>query len=202
MSGRPFTVTSGVDNARTGTGGQLADQIGDPELLDDDRSRERHRAVVQHVRVHRQRPRHVRQRRPQLAARPGLRTSTSGLHKTFPITRLFARSSALEAFNVLNRVNLGIPSADRTSPASAASRPQPIHGSCSSRSGLVLAGFGVTVQRRPSLPLSARRRCTVLERSSLHALGRRSAPHPAPQPAHPCTVHEPCTRAPGTVHPQ
>ena len=31
-SGYPFTVTSGVDNARTGTGNQRADLVGDPNL--------------------------------------------------------------------------------------------------------------------------------------------------------------------------
>jgi hypothetical protein len=34
-SGYPITVTSGVDNARTGTGNQRADLIGDPYLSDD-----------------------------------------------------------------------------------------------------------------------------------------------------------------------
>ena len=37
-SGFPLTVTSGVDNARTGTGNQRATLVGDP-YLDDDRSR-------------------------------------------------------------------------------------------------------------------------------------------------------------------
>ena len=31
----PFTVSSGVDNARSGTGGQFADRVGDPELPGD-----------------------------------------------------------------------------------------------------------------------------------------------------------------------
>ena len=35
QSGAGFSVTSGVDNARTGTGGQRADISGDPELPSD-----------------------------------------------------------------------------------------------------------------------------------------------------------------------
>ena len=53
QSGAPFNVISGADNARTGTGGQRADQIGDPNLPSDRSRDEQVRAVVQHQRLRR-----------------------------------------------------------------------------------------------------------------------------------------------------
>ena len=44
MSGYPFTVSSGVDNARNGTGGQRAILIGDPNIRASDRAGQRSRS--------------------------------------------------------------------------------------------------------------------------------------------------------------
>ena len=109
QSGLPFTVTSGVDNARTGTGGQRADQVGNPDLSGD------------------------RSRADQIArwfdtsafttnalgtfgsaARNSLRgprysAVDMGLHKTFGLPAGIRTQVRFEAFNVFNNVNLDVP---------------------------------------------------------------------------------------------
>ena len=112
-SGQPFTVGSGVDNARSGTGGQLADLVGDPSCL---RSSPRSASPSGSTRpLFTQRPRHVRQRRPQLAARAGLSRRRRGPSQEFTITESFKLQFRAEAFNIFNRVNLNNPNADRSS---------------------------------------------------------------------------------------
>lgn len=113
QSGLPFNVVSGVDNARTGTGGQRADQIGDPNLPSD-----------------RSRDEQIRQwfntsaftanalgtfgniERNSLRG-PGYANVDMGLHKNFPITQSFKLQFRAEAFNVFNRVNFNNPNSDR-----------------------------------------------------------------------------------------
>jgi hypothetical protein len=109
MSGYPFTVSSGVDNARTGTGGQRANLIGDPYFTDD------------------------RPRAAQIGAwlnpaafapnalgtfgtlgrntfeGPGFANVDLGVAKNFRITERLTTTLRAEAFNVLNRVNLSPP---------------------------------------------------------------------------------------------
>ncbi|MBL8173675.1 MAG: TonB-dependent receptor [Bryobacterales bacterium] len=115
QSGFPFTVASGVDNARTGTGGQRADLIGNPLLSG---SRTRGERIFQWL-------------NPAAFALntvgtygalgrntfrgPGLATTDFGLHKAFPITERVKTEFRFEVFNALNRVNLQGPDTNRSS---------------------------------------------------------------------------------------
>ena len=108
-SGYPFTVTSGVDNARTGTGNQRADLIGDPYLSGGPyaRSEDRRMAEQSGISHWRRHSRYVRQSRPEHVPRPGL--CVCRLRSVQALRHYGERVGALlrfEAFNVLNRVNL------------------------------------------------------------------------------------------------
>ena len=109
QSGLPFTVASGVDNARTGTGGQRADQVGDAELPGD---RSRGEQIQQWFNTAAFVPNALgtfgsvgrnAMRGPRFA------TVDVGLQKTFPLTGSLKTQFRFEAFNVLNNVNLGLP---------------------------------------------------------------------------------------------
>ena len=78
QSGGGFTVTSGVDNARTGTGGQRADVSGDPTLSSDRPNSEKILRVVRHVGVRPERAGHVWQLGAQQPARARLEERRSG----------------------------------------------------------------------------------------------------------------------------
>ncbi len=108
-SGQPFSVTSGVDNARTGTGGQRVDYNGDP-ILGGDRSR--NDIVTEYLR------RSVFQ--PNALGTfgsigrntyygPGFANVDFGLAKDFRVNERFTTAFRFEAFNALNRVNFGNP---------------------------------------------------------------------------------------------
>jgi hypothetical protein len=115
QSGFPFTVGSGADNARTGTGGQRADLIGNPYLAE---GRSRGERILQWL-------------NPaafQLNAigtfgnlgrntfrGPGLATTDFGLHKSFPISERIRTEFRFEVFNAFNRVNLTGPDGNRSS---------------------------------------------------------------------------------------
>ena len=109
QSGSGFTVTSGVDNARTGTGGQRADISGDPNLPTDRPNQEK---ILRWFDTSVYAPNALgtfgNSGRNTLRG-PGTKNVDLGLHKTFATggsTRLQVR---IEAFNAFNWVNLGTP---------------------------------------------------------------------------------------------
>lgn len=108
-SGQPFSVGSGVDNARTGVGGQRADLIGDPNFPGD---RPRQQVVTEYL------------RRAAFAPNalgtygtlgrntffsPGLANADLGLVKNFKWNERVNTFFRFEVFNALNRVNLNSP---------------------------------------------------------------------------------------------
>ncbi|MBI3681604.1 MAG: TonB-dependent receptor [Acidobacteria bacterium] len=114
-SGYPFTVGSGVDNARTGTGGQRADLIGNPYFPD---GRSRGERIFEWL------------RKPAFAPNPlgtfgnlgrnmfrgpGIAIVDLGLVKGFQIRESMAAQFRFEMFNAFNRVNLVGPSAGQNS---------------------------------------------------------------------------------------
>jgi hypothetical protein len=115
QSGFPFTVGSGADNARTGTGGQRADLVGNPYLAE---GRPRGERILQWL-------------NPTAFALnalgtygtlgrnvfrgPGLATTDFGLHKQFPVTESIRSEIRFEVFNAFNRVNLTGPDGNRSS---------------------------------------------------------------------------------------
>ncbi|MGH8717004.1 MAG: hypothetical protein ACREUI_09850, partial [Burkholderiales bacterium] len=117
QTGFPFTVTSGVDNARTGTGGQRPDQLKDWRLPDD-RSRgekvllwfDPAAFVVNALGTYGTAGRNS-------LRGPGSTTLNLGLHKDFPIRESFKFQVRFETFNALNNVNLGLPNGNRSSSA-------------------------------------------------------------------------------------
>ena len=115
QSGVGLSVTSGVDNARSGTGGQRADISGDPLLPTDRRNEEK---ILAWFNTSVYAPNALgtfgSSRRNDLRG-PGSKNVDLGLHKTFgvgPTTRAQVR---IEAFNVFNWVNLGNPNTSQNS---------------------------------------------------------------------------------------
>jgi hypothetical protein len=107
-SGYPFTVTSGVDNARTGTGNQRADLIGDPDLPE---GRSRDQVIAEWLRVAAFRPGGATLGTFGNLGRntfrgPGYASVDFGLFKRFAITERVGATLRFEAFNAFNRVNL------------------------------------------------------------------------------------------------
>jgi hypothetical protein len=109
QSGLPFSVTSGVDNARSGTGGQLADVTGDPDLGG---SRSRAEQVNGWFDTSAFAPNALgtfgNAGRNSLRG-PRFATVDLGLQKTFPVAGAVKTQLRVEAFNVFNNVNLGLP---------------------------------------------------------------------------------------------
>ena len=109
QSGPPFTVTSGVDNARTGTGGQRADIVGDPSLGD---NRSRGEQIAQYLSKTAFVPNALgtygNLGRNTFRA-PGLATWDFGLFKRFQLRESMALTYRFEAFNAFNRPNLNAP---------------------------------------------------------------------------------------------
>ena len=113
-SGVPFTVGSGVDNARTGQGGQRADLVGDP----DPGSQSRGEAIEEYL------------NKDAFATNalgtygtlgrntfrgPGYANVDLGIHKRFYVTEETRIEFRFEMFNAFNRVNLGNPTTGMTS---------------------------------------------------------------------------------------
>jgi hypothetical protein len=115
QSGLPFTMSSGVDNARTGTGGQRADLAGDPHLPDG-RSTAEQIALWFNTAAFGPNAVGTFGNTGRNAFRgPGYRALDLGLHKTFDgrgTTRIQVR---IEAFNVLNHVNFDLPNSSQNS---------------------------------------------------------------------------------------
>jgi hypothetical protein len=109
QSGPPITINSGVDNARTGTGGQRADMIGNPYFGGD---RSRGEQIAQFLNKAAFAPNALgtfgNLGRNTFRA-PGLATWDFGLFKRFQLAETWALTYRLEAFNAFNRPNLGAP---------------------------------------------------------------------------------------------
>jgi hypothetical protein len=115
QSGFPFTITSGVDNARTGQGGQHADLTGAPPSLGDQSETA---LLVQYL------------NKAAFAANAlgtsgnlgrntffgvGRSSWDSGLHKDFRINERLKSQFRYEVFNTLNHANFGLPAGSMTS---------------------------------------------------------------------------------------
>lgn len=108
-SGPPFTVTSGVDNARTGTGGQRADMIGNPSLGD---GRGRGDQIAQYMSAAAFTPNALGtfgNLGRNTFSGPGYANWDLGLFKTFPIREGMGLTYRFESFNAFNRPNLDLP---------------------------------------------------------------------------------------------
>ena len=114
-SGAGFSVTSGVDNARSGTGGQKADISGDPELPDDRSNQEK---ILRWFDTSVYSPNALgtfgTSGRNHLRG-PGSKTVDLGLHKTFATGGGTEMQLRIEAFNAFNWVNLGTPNTSQNS---------------------------------------------------------------------------------------
>jgi outer membrane receptor protein involved in Fe transport len=114
QSGTPFTAVSGVDNARSGTGGQRVDVIGDPDLPS---GRSRSEQIVEWFNTAAFTTNALgtfgNAGRNSLRG-PGYRTVDLGLHKNFQVTPDVRIQYRFEAFNALNFVNLNLPNANRS----------------------------------------------------------------------------------------
>jgi hypothetical protein len=109
QTGLPFTVGSGVDNARTGTGGQRGDLVGNPEL-DGDRTRSETITEWFETSAYTANALGTFGNAGRNALRgPRFATVDLGLQKTFAVTGTLKTQLRIEAFNVLNNVNLGLP---------------------------------------------------------------------------------------------
>jgi len=107
-TGYPFTAGSGVDNARTGTGNQRADLIGDPYFTGD---RTRDEQIAEWLRRSAFRPGGATPGTFGNLGRnvfrgPGYASVDLGLFKRFNITEKLGAIFRFEAFNAFNRVNL------------------------------------------------------------------------------------------------
>jgi hypothetical protein len=115
QSGGGFTVTSGVDNARTGTGGQRADLIGDPELSSDRPTDERVRMWFNTAAFAPNALGTFGNSGRNMIRGPGLQQVDLGLHKTFPLTGAAKLQVRVEAFNAFNHVNFAQPNTSQNS---------------------------------------------------------------------------------------
>lgn len=114
-SGFPFTVVSGQDNARTGTGGQRADLVGNPYLAGGrdhgalaeqylNRAAFRVNALGTYGNLGR-----------NTFRGPGSFLTDLGLHKDFPMSETLRWQFRFEAFNLFNNVNFNNPDSTVTS---------------------------------------------------------------------------------------
>jgi hypothetical protein len=115
QSGPPFTVTSGVDTALTGTPGQRPDQLRDPRLPGD---RPRAEQILRYFDTTAFGPAPAGTfgtvGRNTLRA-PGYTSYDLGLQKNFALTEQLRLQFRFEAFNTFNHVNLGVPNSARNS---------------------------------------------------------------------------------------
>ncbi len=115
-SGNVFTVASGVDNARTGQGGQRADVVGNPYSLGDNRSRGDR--ILQYFNkaawTQNALGTYGLQGRNWYRG-PGRANVDLGIHKKFKIRERITSEFRFEMFNAFNRVNLSNPNTTVTS---------------------------------------------------------------------------------------
>ena len=115
ISGYPFTVTSGVDNARSGTGGQRAELVGNPDLSD---NRLRGQVIAQYLNKAAFAPNALGTFGTlgrNTFEGPGFANVDLGAAKDFKITERLTTTFRFEAFNVFNRVNPDLPSSSVSS---------------------------------------------------------------------------------------
>ncbi len=113
-TGYGFTVTSGQDNARTGTGGQRADLVGNPYLSD---NRSRGEKIAQWLNPSAfavNAPGTYGQLGRNVFRGPGYASLDSGIFKKFVVYERLSATLRFEAFNALNRPNFGVPGASVT----------------------------------------------------------------------------------------
>ena len=114
QSGFPFSVSSGLDNAFTGTGGQRADFLGGRGAARQPAARRNDRPLVRHYKVHGERARHVRQFRNSILRNPRMfNVDFSAIKNTKLVERVTLQFRA-EFFNFFNNVNFGGPNATVT----------------------------------------------------------------------------------------
>jgi len=106
QTGTPFTVYSGVDNARTGTSYQRSDIVGNP-ILPDNRSRGEKIAMWLNKAafVPNALGTYGKQGRDMWRG-PGRANVDLGLHKDFKVLERMTLQFRFEMFNAFNRVNL------------------------------------------------------------------------------------------------
>ena len=115
QSGVGLTVTSGVDNARSGTGGQRADLAGDPELSGD---RSRSEQIQMWFNTAAFAPNALGtfgNSGRNMIRGPGAQQVDLGLHKTFQVTSATRLQVRVEAFNAFNNVNFDNPNTSQNS---------------------------------------------------------------------------------------
>lgn len=115
QSGAPFTVFSGVDNARSGTGGQFADQVGDPSLPGNRTRAERITQWFNTAAFTTNALGTFGNAGRNTLTGPAYTSLNLGLHKNFPIGERVRLQFRFEAFNALNNVNLNPPNSSRSS---------------------------------------------------------------------------------------
>ncbi len=109
LSGQPFTVGSGADNARTGTGGQRADLVGNPYLAGDRPRGERINLWLNRAAFQTNALGTFGNQGRNLFRGPGFASVDFGLHKNFAISERARAQFRFEVFNAFNRVNLNQP---------------------------------------------------------------------------------------------
>ncbi len=117
QSGTPFSVLSGVDNARTGTPNQRADIIGDYELSGDRTRGEQIARWFNTAAFTTNALGTFGNSGRNIVIGPDFKSLNVGLHKNFAITESMRIQLRGEAFNVLNNVNLNLPNSTVTSSA-------------------------------------------------------------------------------------
>jgi hypothetical protein len=115
QSGLPFSVTSGVDNARSGTGGQLADLVGDPDLSGDRTTAEKISAWFNTAAFAPNALGTFGNSGRNAFRGPGARSLDLGLHKTFNSQGRTKVQVRVEAFNALNHTNFNLPNSSQNS---------------------------------------------------------------------------------------
>lgn len=113
-TGSPFHVASGLDNARTGQGGQRPDLVGNPELGD----RSRGETVLEYLdksAFDNSFTGYYGNLGRNVFRKPGFANVDLGLHKNFPLKEFAKIQFRFEMFNLFNRVNLNGPTTSMTS---------------------------------------------------------------------------------------
>jgi outer membrane receptor protein involved in Fe transport len=114
-TGAPFTVTSGVDNALTGAGGQRADLVGDPYFSGD----RNHQAIISQYLNTTAFAANAINTYGTLGRNtfigPGFANLDLGVVKDFAPQERFKAQLRFEMFNSLNHANFSNPAASRTS---------------------------------------------------------------------------------------
>lgn len=113
-TGSPFHVSSGIDNARTGQGGQRPDLVGSAELAD----RSRGETILEYLNkdaFDNNFTGYYGNLERNVFRKPGYANVDLGLHKKFPVTEEAAIQFRFEMFNVFNNVNLNGPTTSMTS---------------------------------------------------------------------------------------